>query len=664
MDFFREQDIARRNTRLLVALFLLAVLALILLTNLLVAGTLFYRDFAGVGANGTSFLDSVNWRLFLGISGTIAGVIGMVVLFNWLRFAQGGRVVAEALGGRPAVTSTNDPLERRALNIVAEMSLAANMPVPPLYILDAERGINAFAAGISPADAVVAITRGAMVQLTRDELQGVIGHEFSHILNGDMRLSIRLASMLRGITFIGDVGSILLHSVAFHGHRRTRPQSGKDDGRAVGLVLGFGLYALGLLGGLMAGLIKSAISQQKEYLADASSVQFTRNPDGIGNALKVIGGYTPGTLVHTARAEELSHLFFGQVKHRMWLLFATHPPLPERIRRVDPNWDGEYIERDLDHEGLEPNRFPQSGRDRAAREALAVTAATAATIDFLPTEEPEAHSGADPITAPAATADAEFSSTDDAAAADQDALSPAIVAHTREPLSAMALVLALLWHPSEAQAKQLAAVREADIRGLESLVTQFGGELTSLSTEQRLPLLELCLPTLKQVSPAQYQKLKQLLMVFVKADGQILLSEWCLYQLVRHYLDPEFVQVRPAKPRHKTLKKVQSSLEIALGTLALNGDGDTQAAFDQGSEILGIPMTMPAVSALGVGDFSKAVNVLADCYPLLKVIILKAMAATAAHDGVVNPQEITLIKAIAAVIDCPIPDQMLPVTDS
>jgi Zn-dependent protease with chaperone function len=217
VDFFREQDIARRNTRLLVVLFLIAVLVLILLTNLLVAGTLFYQDFANVTASSTPLLDRVNWRLFFGIGGTIAGVVGLVVLFNWLRFAQGGRVVAEALGGRPAVTGTTDPLERRALNIVAEMALAANMPVPPLYILDDERGINAFAAGISPSDAVVAVTRGAMVQLTRDELQGVIGHEFSHILNGDMRLSIRLASMLRGITFIGDIGSILLHSAALHG---------------------------------------------------------------------------------------------------------------------------------------------------------------------------------------------------------------------------------------------------------------------------------------------------------------------------------------------------------------------------------------------------------------------------------------------------------------
>ena len=201
-------------------------------------------------------------------------------------------------------------------------------------------GINAFAAGTSPANAVVAVTRGALTSLNRDQLQGVIGHEFSHILNGDMRLSIRLAAMLRGITFIGDVGSILLHSAS---HRRRYRSSKKDDGRGAVLAIGLGLYLIGLLGGLMAGLIKSAISKQKEYLADASAVQFTRNPEGIGDALKIIGGHSAGTYVETARAEEMSHLFFGQVRHRLWNAFATHPPIKERIERIDPQWDGQFI---------------------------------------------------------------------------------------------------------------------------------------------------------------------------------------------------------------------------------------------------------------------------------------------------------------------------------
>lgn len=640
MDFFREQDIARRNTRLLVILFAIAVSTLILLTNLLVAGTLFYQEFRQPG-QVDDVLSAAHWRLFLGIGAAIAAIIGTVVLVNWLRFTQGGRTVAEALGGRPAVTSDNDPLVRQALNIVAEMALAANMPVPPLYILDEERGINAFAAGITPADAVVAVTRGALVHLTRDELQGVIAHEFSHILNGDMRLSIRLAAMLRGITFVGDVGSLLIHSNALRAPRRS-----SNDSRAGAVVLGLGLYLLGLLGGLMAGLIKSAISKQKEYLADASSVQFTRNPDGIGNALKVIGGYTPGTLVHAARAEELSHLFFGQVKHRMWMMFATHPPLAERIRRIDPQWDGQYVERPLNHAALEPARFQQQARDEAVRIATVAGLAGAPPIDL------------DAPVAPTPTG-GEAQAAESLVTAETAALPAVMIEHTREPLSAMALVLALLWHDTEAQQKQVAALAGAAIRGLETLVSQFGRDLGGLKASHRLTVIELCLPALKQISPEQYQQLKRLLLAFVRADGQIRLEEWCLYQLIRHYLDPEFVQVKLARPRHASLQAVAPSLAIVLGTVAMHGDGETTTAFKRGAAVLALNLSLPEVDRLGVAAFSKAVGVIADCYPLLKVTILKALATTAAHDGVVNGQELMLIKAIAAVIDCPVPNHML-----
>lgn len=644
MDFFREQDVARRNARLLTVLFSIAVLVLILLTNVLVAGTLFFREVTG-GTQNTSNLDaliaSIDWRLFLGIGAGIATVIGVVVLINWIRFAQGGKTVAEALGGRPAVTSTTDPLERRAQNIVQEIALASNMPVPPLYILHEERGINAFAAGVSPGDAVVAITRGAMVQLTRDELQGVIAHEFSHILNGDMRLSIRLAAMLRGITFIGDIGSVLLRSTTHRRHRSS--SSSKNDNAAVALVLGLGLYIIGLLGGLMAGLIKSAISKQKEYLADASSVQFTRNPDGIGNALKVIGGYTPGTLVHTARAEEMSHLFFGQVKHRLWTMFATHPPIDARIRRIDPRWNGEFMVRDTNHQALEPKLAEEMGLHQARRAFAAASSMAAATAINLDDPPPP------PATEAAPGMDDETGS----------ALAATVIDDAREPLGAMSLVLALLWHDEE-NSKQLAAVRAASIRGLEGMVAQRGRELAELPPELRLPLIELCLPTLKTLSAGQYTTFKNLLLQFIRADGRIELSEWCLFQLVRHYLDPEFVQITPSRPRHSSLEKVRTALAIALGTLASLGEDETNVAFERGADKLGLALVCPDRENLNVRAFSKAIEELADCYPLLKVTILKAMAAVAAHDGKICARELTLVKAIAAVIDCPVPNAMLP----
>ena len=648
MDFFREQDIARRNTRMLVALFVVAVLLLIVLTNIVIAGALFWQTSQQpLPESGTLafWLSSVDWRLFFTVGAGVAGVIGVVALFNWLRFAQGGRAVAEALGARPAQPATTDPLERRAQNIVQELSLAANMPVPPLYILDEERGINAFAAGVTPSNAVVAITRGAMIQLTREELQGVIGHEFSHILNGDMRLSIRLAAMLRGITFIGDIGSVLLHSASYSRPRR----ADKKDDRGGLLAVGLGLYLVGLLGGLMAGLIKSAISKQKEYLADASSVQFTRNPDGIGNALKVIGGYTPGTLVHSARAEELSHLFFGQVKHRLWTLFATHPPLDKRIRKVDPNWNGQFIARQTDHSAYAAAHLADEMGNAQARRALmaAGLAAAVTPVDYLHNDDTKI------------TADTDSSAEPTISTPAGPTLAAAVLEAATDPLGAMALILGLLWQRGEGYTQQLEALNAANVRGLEHLVAQYGDELAKLTPELRLPLIELCLPALKQMSVAQYQTFKQLLMRFIQADARIDLFEWSLYQLIRHYLDPEFARVKTSKPRHATLKSVSEPLAVALGTLALQGDEDTGTAFARGAQLLDIAIVFPRQDQLTVTRFSQSITQLADCYPLLKVTILKAMATVAGHDGHISSRELTLIKAIAAVIDCPLPNKML-----
>ena len=631
MDFFREQEIARRNSRLLTLLFVGAVLVLIALTNLLVSGLFVLQD-TTTGAH-TNNITRQQWSVFLAVGAVIAGVVACVALFNWLRFARGGHHVAEALGGRLAVSNSNDILEQRAQNIVAEMALAANMPVPPLYILDQERGINAFAAGVNPGNAVVAVTRGALERLNRDELQGVIGHEFSHILNGDMRLSVRLAAMLRGITFIGDIGSVLLHSVSYGGHRR---RNQKNDSTAALLVLGLGLYLLGLLGGLLAGLIKSAISKQKEFLADASAVQFTRNPNGIANALKVIGGYTPGTLVHSARAEELSHLFFGQVKHRLWSLFATHPPLETRIRRIDPSWDGAFLDRPSVVDA------PASQLDSPMPNVSGIQGEAAPQLP--------------PIDLDSAAPQVDKMGS----SASMTTLPTVVLSETKEPLGAVALILGLLWREPVAQHLNT-ILAKGHLPGLDQLVAQRGRELHKLDAALRLVLVELCLPTLKSLSYEQYRHFKDLLLQFIRADGRVDLQEWCLYQLVRHYLDPAFGPARTSKPRFRTLAKVTSDLEVAFGTLAMLSHGDTEAAFARGATSLQLPLILPAKETLGVQAFGKAIDTLADCYPLLKVTLLKAMAEVASADGSISADELTLIKAIAAVIDCPVPDAMLPI---
>jgi Zn-dependent protease with chaperone function len=644
VDFFAQQDQARRNTRLLVLLFLAAVLLLVMLTNVLVAAFLYfsqdYNIYSGYREGTGGFLSYFSWARFGGIGLAITGTVALVVLAKWIQLSTGGKAVAEGMGGERILPQSRDDAERRCLNVVEELSLAANMPVPPVYVLNNERGINAFAAGITPADAVVAVTRGAIEQLKRHELQGVIAHEFSHILNGDMRLNIRLAAFLKGITFVGDLGRFLLS-----GSNRVR--SGAHDrsvGAMVGLPLfGLTLWILGWLGGLAAGFIKAAISRQKEFLADASAVQFTRSTDGIGDALKVIGGYIPGTLVHAARAMEMSHIFFGQIEHRLWQVFPTHPPLPERIRRVDPRWDGQYIERRPVHYRSQSS-WQEASEAGVGRAAL-VAAAMAGVVLEGSGAQPEAE-------------DAEFARSPERLereTAAREHIPLVFIQHSHEPLGAQALVLALLVGDGPAlRQRQLDIITAAGINGLDLLVNTLQPGVAALGAPRRLPLLYMCLPALKSVSPDQYRVFRDTLVRLIRADNRTALYEWCLFQLVRHYLDPEFVAVKPSRARYRELRQVLAPAQTVLSVLAHAGSGESAAAFGLGADALGLrEMRLLPKEQCDVATFSRAVHTLADCFPLLKPRLLKAMALSAGCDGELNPAEREILASVAAVMDCP-----------
>ena len=644
MNFFEQQDLARRNAKLLLLMFLVAVFGLIILTNMAVAAFLFfsqdYSIYVGNREGVAGFWSYFSWARFGSIGLAITATVAMVVLVKWLQLSSGGKAVAEGMGGTRIVPQTRDRAERRCLNVVEEMALAANMPVPPVYVLNSERGINAFAAGSTPADAVVAVTRGTLEHLQRHELQGVIAHEFSHILNGDMRLNIRLAAMLKGITFVGDVGHFLLRS---SNHHRTGLKNNREGAPALS-ILGLALLLLGWLGGLAAGFIKAAISRQKEFLADASAVQYTRDADGIGDALKVIGAYIPGTLVHAARAAELSHIFFGQIEHRLWQMFATHPPLEQRIRRIDPRWDGSYINRKVQQYADEPSR-PGAGEVGVGR--AAIVAAAAATAELSGTQEAQADADFGP--------DARELETRTGKRYD---LPAAFVGYSHEPLGASALILSLLISRDRAiRDLQLDRVEASGTRGLTELVNTLAPGVHELGPSQRLPLLELCLPALKSMSARQYRAFKDTLLAVIKADQKTELYEWCLFQLLRHYLDPEFVRVKVSRARYRRLASVSSQLRLVLSVLAHEGSGSAVQAFQRGTDALDMGrLTLLPLDQCSVAGFSKAAQDLGDCYPLLKPRILKAMALAASANGDVCDKERELVRALAAVMDCPIPD--------
>ncbi|WP_439107387.1 M48 family metallopeptidase [Congregibacter sp.] len=657
MDFFTQQDRARRNTRYLLVLFTVALTLLVLMVNALVTAFLWvgrdYNIYVG-GSGWEGYLALFSWERFATIGLAVVSTVGFVSLVRWLQLASGGKAVAESMGGRRVMRQSSDPYEKRCLNIVEELSLAANMPVPALYVLPEERGINAFAAGVNPTDAVVAVTRGAALQLSRDELQGVVAHEFSHILNGDMRLGIRLASLLKGITFIGDVGHFLLRMGAYGVGRSNR----RSESSAALPVLGLGLMIIGWLGSLAAGFIKAAISRQKEYLADASAVQFTRDTSGIANALKVIGGFIPGSLVHSARAPEMSHIFFGEVRHRLWSGFATHPPLDMRIRRLDKNWNGQFIERSERRYATEPlsENDVQAGVGRAALVAAAMASAVLPEDshgeDKLLTEDGQfASSTGDPENA------SEEQSHSEITGYIPDALHNAVL----EPLGATATALAMVTARRSADQLEgaLTVLRQKGVQGQEELVSELLPQIRELKPGKRFPLIAAAMPALKNMSTPQYRQFKSTLLSVIQSDGQIDLFEWCLFQLLRHYLDPEYLRVENSRPRYKHIAKVRAPLRQVLSILAHQGSGDSERAFVLACENLGLTgLGLLPLSECSVAEFSRSVHTLADCYPLLKPRILKAMALAAADDGLVCPVERELVIAVAAVMDCPLPPEL------
>ncbi|MCC6212145.1 MAG: M48 family metallopeptidase, partial [Burkholderiales bacterium] len=336
-SFFENQQLARRNTKLLVLMYALAVAGVIVAVDLVIGGLYAWGNYGRPGTLQLSLagqLKSVPSVLYLwGAAGT-AALIFVVSGWNIMQLAGGGKAVAEMCGARRVDPGTRDPLERRLVNVVEEMAIASGVRVPAVYVMDGEPGINAFAAGYDVSDSIVAVTRGTLETLNRDELQGVVGHEFSHILNGDMRLNIRMIGVLAGIVFIGSVGEFLMRS--------QRGSGSNNKGAAPIFFAGIALLLIGYIGLFFARLIKAAVSRQREFLADASSVQFTRNPDGIAGALDQIEAAAEGSLIAGRHAEDLSHMYFGQgIAVRLSGLFDTHPPVEERIQRVHSRFDRE-----------------------------------------------------------------------------------------------------------------------------------------------------------------------------------------------------------------------------------------------------------------------------------------------------------------------------------
>lgn len=652
MNFFEQQERAKRNTSKLVVLMCLAVISLVAISSVAVAAILALlnqRDPDAPVMAGSWFTQMtalLDWHLVGTISILVIGVVVAGSLFKHFQLRGGGKAVAESLNGRPIDPGNTDLEEQKILNVVEEMAIASGIPVPPVYVMEDE-SINAFAAGHTPQDAVIGVTRGCIKLLSRDELQGVVAHEFSHIFHGDMRLNTKLVATLNGILLIGLVGYIVLRSAPF------RRSNSKDNSALILLAIGLVLVVVGFAGTFFGNLIKSAVSRQREFLADASSVQFTRNPAGIANALKKIGGYHTGSQIQAANASEYSHMFFSRAIGSAFSTFmATHPPLEQRIRRVQPDWDGSFTSPQPQPEpAIEPR--PEVDRSRATRHVLVAAAADTviggqSSAQATPLRANASREAIEAIGQPSARHVAYARQT-------IAALDPELREAAHDIYSARALIYGLLLGTSEpVRSRQLAALEQNAEPDAYRYVTKLAAKLTALEPHSRLPLVALALPALKQLSSAQYTTFKKCLGQLIMADKQISLMEWALYRIVIHNIEPP-----PRRPTRAALGNLRDECQVLLSALVHAGhmdDNQAHAAFDAAASSLPFKgLALLPRDAVSTAALEPAVIHLCNMAPSDKQPLMQALARAVEHDGFVTVTQAELLRAIADSLDCPLP---------
>ncbi|MBN1475367.1 M48 family metallopeptidase [Candidatus Sumerlaeota bacterium] len=657
MNFFDHQERAKRRTFTLTIEFLLAVVLIILAVHLAIGGILTGAAEAQRNGRGSGHLWILDWRLFACTAGATILIILLGSLSKMIALRGGGQAIAQMLGGTRIDSGTADHHERQLLNIVEEMSIASGIRTPPVYVLRKEHGINAFAAGSTVDDAVIAVSEGSLRQLSRDEIQGVVAHEYSHILNGDMRLNLRLMGMIHGILVLGLLGRTILGSLRHMRFRSSSGREGKGGGGAAAVILiiiatGAALWIIGSIGVIFGRLIKAAISRQREFLADASAVQWTRNPDGIAGALMKIGGLDKGAHIESRSAEQASHLFFGDAVG-LSSVFATHPPLEERIRRVKPQWDGTY-----------PRIHTE--REPVVRE----TPRAAAPRSPLPGPLGQ-------ILLPKTLASSPMAIIPAVILAQAGNPSPAHLEHAREllgslpeplreaahePLSAQVLVFALLLDPSETiRATQTALLTERAGERVRDEALRLQPLAESLEPQQRLPLLDMAMPTLQQMSKSQLERFLEIMDALIQADERVSLGELVVQTLMDRNLRAHIVGPTRQSTKWYSINGVVDQCEVLLSTLAHRGNRESEAlmqAFQAGVRHLGKLLRAPRLRPAAECTSEAVLAALRDL-PRLGLMqrrqVLEACIACSAVDNQIQPIEAELLRAISASLDIPMP---------
>jgi len=605
MNFFRAQDEARGRTTKLVVLLVLAILVL--------AGSLYVL--ALLGQQKLVRGGEIDWfqpKLFLATAGTALVVILGGSLLRIAELSKGGGAIAERLGGRLVGATTKDAAERRYLNVVQEMALASGLPVPLCYVIDGDETINAFAAGNSPQDAAVGVTRGALRNLNRDELQGVIAHEFSHIGNGDMKLNLRIIGAIAGLTALAQLGYIFFRLAGSVRGKNSAPI-------ALGMVLtGVVVLLIGSGGILFGKIIQAAVSREREYLADASAVQFTRNPLGLASALRKVAGLSGAQREASSAELEAQHMFFSGSAGFLESLFSSHPPIDERIRRVDPAFDGHI-----------PDVTPVA----SMADDEPVSALSGRAVATPP-----------PLPIPARAVPTDHQIQDSVGF--RGVIPGALREASEDPVSAMAVVLGLILRHDPAQrAAQLAQAEPLAGGEVVKEARRLDALLRAVPAGSRVALLDLSMPALRQLSPAQVAAFRKALerAGYEAEDGLIVLL---IQASMRRYLSAE-------KNPPSRSGDLAAACGLVLSAVVQTSGEDPAAqgrAYVLGAGVLGLaglsPTMVPSAS-VDLGKVDEALAVIAGQNVPARRQFVRAIGAAMLHDGKAEPAEVEIVRAVA-----------------
>ncbi|MEM7273610.1 MAG: M48 family metallopeptidase [Actinomycetota bacterium] len=660
MDFQTSQHEAKQNTTQLIVLLALGVLAIILIVSLLLVGLFWY------GSGEFQFLEA----FILAAPLTTIGIVGASLVKSGQIRGGGGAYVATSLGGRQVDFNTLDPAEKQLSNIVEEIAIASGMPVPAVFVMDQEQGINAFAAGWTADNAAVAVTRGALEQLNRRELQGVIAHEFAHIRNGDMRIKTRIIGWVFGIAIVTVLGRILLHNLWWTPRSRNR----EDNSALVLLAVGFGLVAVGAIGSMFARMVQSAVSRQREYLADASAVQYTRDPTGIGGALLKIGGMGAENRVRAAHATEAGHLFFSSAFGSSFgSAFASHPPLEDRIRRLLPDWDGEYpAPMPIQSQTSRRREANRSARGRGAGPFGAVLPGQVA-IPGMP-----AAGGIDPgavVVAGLAGGGGGAGAGNGAGRLGRptyDGPTEAHIEHARSLLSLIPEQTQAFLHTRQGAVASvigmLVAV-EPDVRGAQlaragqalqlepAYLDQAGQVIGRLHRSLQLPAIDIALHSIRE-TPYEFKLVLADTIRDIEATRPDQdLFRWMLRRVMLRHLADQHDDGSSVRTRSLDELRAEAALVLAIvAWFNSSGSDQTQSAYDAALAAIGSPaQPVPPVEALTFDRLDVALDQLVDLDRPGREAFVNGATAAVLHDDRTTVEEAELVRVVADAVRLPVP---------